>query len=55
MKRYDIELSFRKKTFIFEAKGQKIVINLDYNQLRFANFNYALEEYKVNIVQINET
>ena len=55
MKRYDAKLSFRKKTLIFEAKGQKIIINLDYNQLRFTSSNYTSKEYKVNMMQIDET
>jgi len=31
MRRYDMELSFRKKNFTFEAKGQKIVTGLEFN------------------------
>jgi len=55
MRRYDAELFFRKKNFTFEAKGQKIVISLEFNQLRFASPNHAPEEYKVNMTQIDET
>ncbi len=49
IRRYDIELSFRKKNLTFEAKGQKKVIGLEFNQLRFASLNHTLEEYEVNI------
>ena len=31
MRRYDVKLSFRKKNLIFEAKGQKLVISLEFN------------------------
>ena len=31
MRRYDAELSFRKKNLTFEAKGQNIVTGLEFN------------------------
>ena len=54
MRRYDAELSFRKKNLTFEAKGQKIVIDLEFNQLRFASPNHTPEKYEVNMAQIDE-
>ena len=54
MRRYDAELSFRKKNLTFEAKGQKIVTGLEFNQLRFTSPNHILEEYEVNMAQIDE-
>ncbi len=54
MRRYDAELSFRKKNLTFEAKGQKIVIGLKFNQLWFISPNHMPEEYEVNMAQINE-
>ncbi len=52
MKRYDAELSFRKKTLTFKAKDQKIIISLNYNQLRFVSPNHIPKEYEVNMMQI---
>jgi len=49
MRRYDMKLSFRKKNLTFKAKGQKIVTDLEFNQLWFTSPNHALEEYKVNM------
>jgi len=54
MRRYDTELSFRKKNLTFKAKGQKIVTELEFNQLWFASPNYTSEEYEVNMTQIDE-
>ncbi len=54
MRRYDAELSFRKKNLTFEAKGQKIITGLEFNQLRFASPNHMSEEYEVNMTQIDE-
>jgi len=55
MRRYNAELSFRKKNLIFEAKGQKLITGLEFNQLRFASPNHMPEEYKVNMAQIDKT
>ncbi len=55
MRRYDAELSFRKKNLTFEAKGQKLVTGLEFNQVRFASSNHIPEEYEVNMTQIDET
>ncbi len=49
MRRYDMELSFRKKSLTFETKGQKIITGLKFNQLRFASPNHISEEYEVNM------
>ena len=54
MRRYNAKLSFRKKTLTFKVKGQKIVINLNYNQLRFVSLNHISKEYEVNMTQINK-
>ncbi len=44
MRRYNAELSFRKKNLTFKAKGQKIVISLEFNQLQFASPNHMPKE-----------
>ncbi len=54
MRRYDIELSFRKQNLTFETKDQKIVTRLEFNQLQFASPNHTPEKYEVNIAQIDE-
>ena len=54
MRRYDAKLFFRKKNLTFEAKGQKLITSLEFNQLRFASPNHTPEEYEINMAQIDE-
>src|SRR6266540_4303809 len=50
LRRYSADLLFSKKRLVFESRGQKLSIPIEYNQ-PLGSSNHKLEEYEVNIAE----
>jgi len=47
LRRYSANLFFSKKRLVFESKGQKVSISIEYNQ-PIGSSNHKLKKYEVN-------
>jgi len=50
LRRYSADLLFSKKRLVFESRGQKLSIPIEYNQ-PIGSLNHKLEEYKINTAE----
>jgi len=50
LRRYSADLLFNKKRLVFESRGQKLSIPIEYNQ-PIGSSNHKSEEYEVNTAE----